>query len=138
MEDFNSIYVQLALGAFSTVVSALVSWIAWKIRKIEQAREAADLERVTTEKKAKEKLKSDIEKLKEGDLALLQNRIVSIVMDCINSGHRRVYQTKNVERMYNAYSGLGGNGMVEQLYNEFKHLRIIGNDKNDQDSRGIA
>ena len=93
---------------------------------------------MTIEKKAKEKLKSDIEKLKEGDLALLQNRIVSIVMDCINSGHRRVYQTKNVERMYNAYSGLGGNGMVEQLYNEFKHLRIIGNDKNDQDSRGIA
>ena len=33
----ETIYVQIALGAFSTVIGGIISWIGWKIQKAEKA-----------------------------------------------------------------------------------------------------
>lgn len=50
--------------------------------------------------------------LKQGMISLLRNEIIRVCEKCTNDGYCVNYMKENVKEMYEAYSKLGGNGMV--------------------------
>ena len=110
---------------FSTVVSGLVSWLFYKIKKVHQAREKQESEIQEKRLKTEADLKDEINLLKQGVVSLLHNQLVGIITECEHKQGKRLYQIENVTKMYNAYHGLGGNGTVSLLYEQFKKLPTI-------------
>lgn len=121
----DTIYVQMALGAFSTVIGGIVSWIGWKIQKAEKRREEAEARRKQESVDYENRLRSDVGLLKGGTLSILRDRLISTMTESEKEGGARVYQIENVNHMFDSYTGLGGNGTVEHMYNKFKELPII-------------
>ncbi|MBO6177833.1 MAG: hypothetical protein J6O04_01495 [Selenomonadaceae bacterium] len=115
-------YIQLALGIFSAMVSGLVSFIWWKIKKLDERREEALQKQREEHERAEENLKNEILSLKEGTLSLLRNELVETMTACEEIGFKRIYQIDNVTHMMKAYKSLGGNGVTESLFKEFKEL----------------
>lgn len=127
----DTIYIQLGLGVFSAVIGGIVSWIGWKLQKYEKAREALEKQRKEAQWEAEERLRKDIELLKSGTLSMLHNELVSTIMECHEKNKKRVYQVENIEHMYQAYRGLGGNGTVKQMYESFSEIPITGGNTED-------
>lgn len=129
----DTIYVQMALGTFSTVIGGIVSWIGWKIQKAEKRREEAELRRKQEHENYERRLHQDIDLLKEGTLSILRDRLISTITECEKEGGARVYQIENVNHMFDSYTGLGGNGTVAHMFGKFKELPIIRGGDNDDD-----
>ena len=122
----ETIYVQMLLGAFSTVIGGIVSYIGWKLQKAEKKREEAEIQRKLDNENHERQLHSDIDLLKEGTLSILRDRLISTISQSEKEGGARVFQIENVNHMFDSYTGLGGNGTVAHMYNKFKTLPIIG------------
>lgn len=121
----DTVYFQMFMVVFSTVVSGLVSWLFYKIKKVHQAREKQELEIQEKRLKTEADLRDEINLLKQGVVSLLHNQLVGIITECEHKQGKRLYQIENVTKMYNAYHGLGGNGTVALLYEQFKKLPTI-------------
>ena len=113
------------MAVFSAVASALVSLLFYKIKKAHQYREQQELKMQEERQKSEDDLRNNMALLQEGVVALLHNRLVSIITDCETVQGKRLYQIENVTNMYHAYHGLGGNGTVTVLYEQFKKLPTI-------------
>lgn len=64
------------------------------------------------------------EAMREGTLALLDDRMGALFDDCKNKGYVTHKQARRYERMYNAYHGLGGNGAVTNEHTQFSKQDI--------------
>lgn len=64
------------------------------------------------------------DKMKEGILAILHDRLYQACRFYLSQGHIDVDSLKNVEYLYNSYHDLGGNGTGTELYNRVKALPI--------------
>ena len=65
------------------------------------------------------------EAIKEGLVAILHDRLFQSCMYFIEKGEIPLSALKNIERMYEAYHNLGGNGTGTELYERVKELIII-------------
>lgn len=74
-------------------------------------------------KKIAAKLKEQ-EKMKEGILAILHDRLYQACRFYLAQGFIDVDSMKNVEYLYTSYHDLGGNGTGTELYNRVKALPI--------------
>ena len=93
MEQIRTAWTAWAVGALGACLAALWRWCVARIRKT-----------------------SDIfEVMKRSDLALLHDRLMQACLHCIRQGWIDAYGMDNIERMYRAYSDLGGNGSVSAL-----------------------
>lgn len=63
--------------------------------------------------------------LHEGLQALLYDRLKYLCKSYIKAGEISVNDLEDLQRMYNAYKKLGGNGFIDGLMNEVKKLKII-------------
>ncbi len=73
--------------------------------------------------------------LKTGMIALLRNEIVRIYESYISLGYCPSYMKENVNKMYESYHKLGGNGMVTTMVNDLFKLpneRALIGEKNDE------
>lgn len=128
-------YVQILFGLFSAMVSGLVSFIWWKIKKLDERREESLQKQREEQEQIKENLRNEILSLKEGTMCLLRNELIGTMTKCEDEGCKRIYQVDNVNHMMTAYKGLGGNGVTESLYKYFKELPIkSGKGENDEKS----
>lgn len=59
---------------------------------------------------------------RNGICSLLRNGIIDVYNRYTERGHIPIYALENVERMYDAYHGLGGNGTVTELVNRLREL----------------
>ena len=91
-----------------SVLSAIVSSIAGVV--IYRARDA-----ITANHK-------EADAIKDGVQAVLQDRLVSLMLEAEQKGFAPVQTVENVSVMLQAYKGLDGNGMVEGLYERFRKL----------------
>lgn len=66
---------------------------------------------------------------RDASLASLHDRIYSFCTRIINRGNATIKELDNLEYLWQAYSGLGGNGTGELLVNKVKELPIV--DDND-------
>lgn len=64
------------------------------------------------------------EKMKEGILAILHDRLYQACRFYIQRGHVDIESMKNIEYLYKSYHDLGGNGTGTELYNRVKSLPI--------------
>lgn len=60
--------------------------------------------------------------LEDGVCALLRNQIVHEFNRYTEKGYYPIYGRENVEKMYKAYSALGGNGTISDLVTGLKKL----------------
>lgn len=120
------LYIQMILGLFSAVASGLVSFVWWKIKKLDEKREEIAKKQQEEHEKAENMLKQEIAALKEGTLSILRDRLISVIEECEGEGEKKVFQVENVNHMMNAYVGLGGNGTIKHLYEKFKLLPMKG------------
>lgn len=126
-------YIQIIFGIFSAMVSGLVSFIWYKIKKLDERREESLQKQREEQEQIKENLRKEILLLKEGTLSLLRNQLIATMTACVEDGAKRIYQVDNITHMMKAYHGLGGNGAVESLFDLFKKLPIRGGgDRNEK------
>ena len=60
-----------------------------------------------------------------GLLSILHDRVFQACMYFITKGEITADELENLEYLYKGYSGMGGNGTCETLYNRVKALRIV-------------
>ena len=60
-----------------------------------------------------------------GLLSILHDRIFQACMYFITKGEITADELENLEYLYKGYSGMGGNGTCETLYNRVKALKIV-------------
>lgn len=53
--------------------------------------------------------------------SLLRSQIINIYHKAEKDGFLPIYNLENLNDMYKAYKALGGNGAIEQLYNQIKN-----------------
>jgi len=65
------------------------------------------------------------EDIREGLVAILHDRLCQSCLYFIGKEEINLTELKNIERMYEAYHNLGGNGTGTELYERVKELKII-------------
>lgn len=69
-------------------------------------------------------VKQAVKSLKEGLLSLLRAEIIRSHDKYTKKGFCPIYAKDALEKAYNAYHGLGGNGAMTRLYEEILNLPI--------------
>ena len=72
----------------------------------------------------KRKLKEQ-ELVKEGLVAILHDRLCQSCLYFIAKGEINLTELNNIEKMYDAYHKLGGNGTGTELYERVLELKIV-------------
>lgn len=65
------------------------------------------------------------EALEVGVLAMLHDRLFQSGMHFINKGEITVSELKNIEKMYEAYHNLGGNGTGTEVWDRVRELPLV-------------
>ena len=108
-------WLQVLLTAIPIALTAFVEHMRRKYEKREQERQ-----------KAAEKLEKQANATALGLQSLLRNSIIQLHDKCLRDGRKKTYyDTQNMDFLYQAYHGLGGNGMVTDVYNDFKTFESI-------------
>lgn len=68
------------------------------------------------------RMRNDAAAQRNGICALLRNGIIDAYNRYTEKGFIPIYALENVERMYESYHGLGGNGTVTELMERLKEL----------------
>ena len=106
--------------AFSLALKILVKRVKQELRDFVTKQE--DRFNQITEKAKEES--SEQCRLKTGLLSILHDRIYHLCNHYINEGEISMQDLKSLEYLYKGYSGLGGNGTGEELYNRCKRLPL--------------
>lgn len=92
-----------------TVLGAIVAALTWGYRRVLN--------------KARQR-EAEYAAIRDGQLALLHDRIYQECTSSITAESITVSQMRNLEYLYRAYHTLGGNGTGTELYNRAKALEI--------------
>ena len=122
--------VGIILSVVSAIASSIVGLFAYYIRKRDQLRDKK------SEEYEQERLKDArrLEALEEGVQAILRDRIIQLYSYCERKHSVAIYESQNMEHMYNAYHGLGGNGLLTSLHKKFLEFPIVGGSINNDDT----
>lgn len=60
--------------------------------------------------------------IRNGIQALLRDRIIQAYNHYKDKNNCPIYALENIEKMYNEYKSLGGNGTIQQLVGELREL----------------
>lgn len=107
-----------AITAVATIVVAIVG--GWQVKNAAKQKTANDAAQAAA---AKQKL------IEEGLQAILRDRILQACDRCLDKGYLPIYARENIEHMYKAYHGLGGNGTVTKLIDRIYQLPFEPEDK---------
>ena len=89
------------------LVGAAITYLGWKFKKIREAEEEIKLRERNFE-----------------ELDILTTRLI-IIREChhhIERGFAPIYAKNTITEIYRKYHSLGGNGGIEELYNELMRL----------------
>jgi len=68
------------------------------------------------------RISDKLDKVAEGTLDTLRDRILTSYYKCLDKGYRTSYDTENVNHMYKDYLALNGNSYVEECVEKFKKI----------------
>lgn len=117
IEFIQKYWLEVLFGGIVSILTAFIKHLSSKLKE----------EREERKKKSEEESKEQA-LLKEGVLALLHDRIYQACQYHIQNNYISIQDLNNLEYLYKGYSGLGGNGTGEELYNRCKALQIVPND----------
>ena len=100
-------YIQLVLAVANGVLTLVVSWVGYKLRKHRKREE---------ERALKELARDNLQ------LAVARNILIRECNRYLDKGYAPLYAIASVAEMYDAYHKLGGNGAVTGAYHDFMQL----------------
>lgn len=104
------------LGPFINIISTVIAGIlVWALKGT-----LSENKRLRNEQK--QAAEDKVQAANEGILALLRVRLIDDHEKYMERGYMANYAFENWERMYKAYRGLGGNGMVVQMDEDIKEI----------------
>lgn len=68
------------------------------------------------------RISDKLDKVAEGTLDTLRDRILTSYYKCLDKGYRTSYDTENVNHMHKDYLALNGNSYVEECVEKFKKI----------------
>ena len=89
------------------LLTAVCSFVSFTYRKIKKRFEEQD-----TKRKA----------IENGVQALLRNELIKTFRENKLNGYITLLDKENMEHMFTEYFNLGGNGMMKDIYEEFKEI----------------
>jgi hypothetical protein len=110
--------IQFILCVVSGTFTLAAVWFGVKLNREECEREKNEQHRQEAAKKSKE----ETDAIREGMQALLRDRIIQVYNSCEEKEGSTFFEVENMTHMYNAYSGLGGNGAITALFKKFQKL----------------
>jgi hypothetical protein len=110
----NPLFVTFITAVVSSIASAIIASIVALIRN-----------KTSKNVKQLEKEQAEMDALKIGMRALLWQEINDIYMRGKHAGGLSVDQRHNLENVYAAYHGLGGNGTGTRLHDEAMELSVL-------------
>lgn len=131
--------IEIIGATFEVIVLPVVIGIMGYMekRRIERAKESkiAEQERKETDIEIRKQLTENMEEQKrqrafllaqqEGTMALIRESIVGIHKQSVNRGSMDMHQRESLNKLYTAYKGMNGNGMVDTLYAEMSDPDIV-------------
>ena len=79
---------------------------------------------ITNLKQDVKKLKSDVGYIGDGILETERYRLEEDLTAIIKRGYRTSDDTRRITALFNSYQSLGGNGYIEDLFNQFMKLEL--------------
>lgn len=111
--------ISAAATAFFTIISAGLVHRMNKKLKTQDERETKE----ETERFEKEQQRQDEhDAIVNGLQALLRNELIDAYHHYEEKGELPIYAMENIQKMYDAYHNLGGNGTITKLYNKLQKL----------------
>ena len=140
--ELYQILCLIGIPTLSTlIVTAIFNWVLNGSKRAKEQRSAerkADLKELfdefivpmdnkTNEMNTKiDNMHSDLKKVSIGTLASLRNDLLECYYSCKKKGYRNTDDTKNFNRMFNAYIDLGGNDIIEHdVAPAFHELHLV-------------
>lgn len=117
IEFIQKYWLEVLFGGIVSILTAFTKHLSSKLKE----------EREERKKKSEEESREQ-ELIKTAILALLHDRIFQACQYHIQNGYITIQDLNNLEYLYKGYSGLGGNGTGEELYNRCKALPLMPND----------
>lgn len=113
----DTVLVQTGMLALSAVFTLITAYLKIKMNKRAEAQEAAA-----------RKVEQQTAAMELGIQSLLRISIMQLHDKCRNNNRTRTYyEAQAMERMYDAYHGLGGNGMATEIFDDFKTFDLVQN-----------
>lgn len=107
--------IKLIIGPIATFALAVLTGMITRMRKKQRDHEEA-------QKKRNEVQERRLDALEEGVKGLLHDRIHERYHECDKKGFADVQDRENMERLYEPYHALGGNGTGTDLYTKMRAL----------------
>ena len=102
MKKVNDILLQTYLVALPIILTALMGYIVWLLKKQKRDRDANS----------------------KGTMLLLRVQLIEYHDKYMRPGEIPSYAYENFDEMYDAYHKLGGNGMVTKMKQEIEELHL--------------
>jgi len=115
----TEILINLLLSCFSIGLTAVVGFVVKSISDRNEKRDRKEEER-------EKKRRVEHEALKLGVQAILRSLIIEAEIKSTKDGYISAEEKNNVELMYKAYHGLGGNGVATAAHKHIMDLPITG------------
>ena len=110
MEEF---IIKYWLEVLFGLICAIFSFLFKKIIKIQEE-----------EKKKREEQEKKSKAIENGVQALLRNELIKNFREYKIKGEATLLDKENMEHMFTEYFNLGGNGMMEEVHDEFLAIPI--------------
>lgn len=109
-------------ATFTAIFAVIASRLNKKIDKRDEEDERKRKEQSEKEKSQLAARQAEHDALVNGLQAILRDRLVSAYNHYEEKGELPIYAMENIQKMYDAYHNLGGNGTITKLYNKLQKL----------------
>ena len=118
--DINNVLILVFEAAIGGAVSLYFHKYERRQEQIEKARMEREQERYAREQERLARMCLTEEAL----VAILRDRIIQSCRFFIKQGSVPAFERESIERMYNAYHGLGGNDIASDIYHQMCKLPL--------------
>ncbi len=118
--DINNVLIL----AFEAVIGGAVGLY---FRKYERKQEMLEKQRLEREQERYAREQERLARMcltEEALVAILRDRIIQSCRFFIKQGNVPAFERESIERMYNAYHGLGGNDIASDIYHQMCKLPL--------------
>lgn len=112
---------QFLMQTYTIVLPIALGYIVWLLQQQRKERKNDAVER---DRRIQEENRRRVANC-EGTKCLLRVKLIEYHDKYVDQGNIPSYALKNWIDMYNAYKGLGGNGMIEGMDKEVRALTIL-------------
>lgn len=109
---FQQLFDALGVSTFEVIISAFVGYVFWKLRKEDDKKDTNKKNEIEETKKAIKKQEDKNELL----LGLARISLINKMQESLDRGFTTQADYEVIEALYKPYKELGGNGVVEHLF----------------------